>query len=400
MSTILDKTIADLNKIYGQGTVIKPNEDYKVNVDVISSGSIGLDSAIGAGGFPIGRIIEIYGPESSGKTTLTLHLIKEAQSKYPDKTCAFIDMEHALMPSYAEKIGVNIQNWVFSQPLCGEEALEIIEKLIKTGEISVIILDSVAALIPKAELEGDYGESKMGLQARLMGQAMRKLNGLVSKSETILVFINQLRDKIGVMYGSPETTTGGNALKFYASLRLDVRRGVKLKDGDDINGNLTKVKVIKNKVAPPFKECEFDILYNVGIDQLGELIDTGIETGILNKAGGGWISYGDIKLGQGKEQVKLLLLDNEELVQELKENCRVMLGLLEPTEEQKLLMEQREKDRVYSVFEDRLVKIVDKYKLDASLWVESIKKNFDDILYKGLTDAKIANLIREFNNNL
>ena len=243
-------------------------------------------------------------------------------------------MEHALSPNYAQSIGIDIENWLFSQPSCGEEALEIIEKLLKTGEISVVVLDSVAALIPKAELDGDYGESKMGLQARLMGQAMRKLTGLVSKSNCILVFINQIREKIGVMFGNPETTPGGNALKFYASIRLEVRKGAKVKDGEDINGNLTKVKIIKNKVSPPFKECEFEIKFGIGIDKLGELIDISVENSILTKSGS-FFSYGDTKLGQGREQVRELLKDNEELVEELNTQCRMMLGLEEVTEEVK-----------------------------------------------------------------
>jgi recombination protein RecA len=396
MGDILNKAISDLNKIYGQGTVIQPKDDYKVVVETLSSGSLALDKALGVGGYPVGRIVEIYGPESSGKTTLALHLIKEAQLKHSSKTCLFVDMEHALSPSYAQSIGIDIENWLFSQPSCGEEALEIIEKLLKTGEISVVVLDSVAALIPKAELDGDYGESKMGLQARLMGQAMRKLTGLVSKSNCILVFINQIREKIGVMFGNPETTTGGNALKFYASVRLEVRKGAKVKDGENIDGNLTKVKIIKNKVSPPFKECEFEIKFGVGIDRLGELIDICVENSVLTKSGS-FFSYGDIKLGQGREQVRELLKDNEELVEELNTQCRMMLGLEEVTEEIKIKMAEMERARVWSNFEDRLEKIVEKYKLDAVRWVESIKDGYDEKVYRAMTDFQISQVIKKFN---
>jgi recombination protein RecA len=286
---------------------------------VYSSGSIGLDIALGIGGLPKGRVVEIYGPESSGKTTLTLHLIAEVQKK--GGTAAFIDAEHAFDAAYAQKLGVDTDNLLISQPDCGEQALDIAEHLIRSGAIDVCVIDSVAALVPRSELEGDMGDSKMGLQARLMSQALRKLTGTISKTGCICVFINQLREKIGIVFGNPETTTGGNALKFYASIRLDIRRIGQLKDKEDLIGNRTKVKVVKNKVAPPFKTCEFDILYGEGISKLGEIIDMGVEYDVLQKSGS-WYSYEGTKLGQGREGVKEILKDNPEMANEVEKKIR------------------------------------------------------------------------------
>lgn len=310
----LKLTIDKLEKEFGKGIVMKLSDDKIGDIPAISTGSLGLDIALGIGGFPRGRVIEIYGPESSGKTTIAMHTIAEAQKN--GGLAAFIDAEHAFDKSYAEKLGINTENLLISQPDNGEQALEIAEHLIRSGAIDVIVIDSVAALVPKGELEGEMGESKMGLQARLMSQALRKLTGTINKTGCCCIFINQLRDKIGVMFGNPETTTGGNALKFYASVRLDIRRVGQLKDGDQINGNRTKVKVVKNKVAPPFKVVEFDILYGQGISKVGEVLDLGVELNIIQKSGS-WFSYKGNKLGQGRDSVRDLLLDNPELMDEL-----------------------------------------------------------------------------------
>ncbi len=310
----LQLTIDKLDKTYGKGTVMKMSDQKVVDVEALSTGSLSLDIALGIGGLPTGRIIEIYGPESSGKTTLSMHAIAEAQRK--GGIAAFIDAEHAFDRNYAEKLGIDIENLIISQPDDGEQALEIADALIRSGAIDIIVIDSVAALVPKAELEGDMGDSKMGLQARLMSQALRKLTGTINKTGCICIFINQLRDKIGVMFGSPETTTGGNALKFYSSVRLDIRRIGQIKDGLDIVGNRTKVKVAKNKVAPPFRTVEFDIIYGEGISKLGEIIDLGVDLEIIKKSGS-WFSYNETKLGQGRDAVKQLLTDNPELSQEI-----------------------------------------------------------------------------------
>ena len=303
-----------IEKSYGKGSIMKMGDDIVEEISVIPSGSIGLNAALGVGGYPRGRVIEIYGPESSGKTTLAIHAIAEAQKA--GGIAAFIDAEHAFDRFYAEKLGVDIENLWISQPDSGEQALEITEQLIRSSAIDIVVIDSVAALTPKAELEGEMGDSKMGLQARLMSQALRKLTAAINKTNTTCVFINQLRDKIGVMFGNPETTTGGNALKFYASVRLDIRKGSAIKDGDDIKGNQTRVKVVKNKVAPPFKKTEFDIMFGEGISRTGEIIDLGTELGIVKKSGS-WYSYNDTKLGQGREAAKDCLRDNPELADEL-----------------------------------------------------------------------------------
>ena len=325
----LQLTIDKLEKTYGKGAVMKLSDNKVLDIPAISTGSLGLDMALGIGGIPRGRVIEIYGPESSGKTTLTLHCIAEAQKA--GGMAAFIDAEHAFDKSYAEKLGIDTENLLISQPDNGEQALEIAEHLIRSGAIDIIVIDSVAALVPKGELEGEMGESKMGLQARLMSQALRKLTGAIHKTGCSCVFINQLRDKIGVMFGSPETTTGGNALKFYASVRLDIRRVGQIKDGpDNILGNRTRVKVVKNKVAPPFKVVEFDIIYGQGISKVGEVIDLGVELEIIKKAGS-WFSYNGEQLGQGRDAVKNLLLDNPELLDELEGKIKGASGLL-PTE--------------------------------------------------------------------
>jgi len=311
----LKLTLDKLDKTYGKGTVMKMGDSPVIDVDVIPTGSLGLDVALGVGGYPRGRIIEIYGPESSGKTTLALHAIAEAQKK--GGIAAFIDAEHAFDRTYAERLGVDIENLIISQPDNGEQALEITDNLIRSGAIDIVIVDSVAALTPKSEIEGEMGDSKMGLHARLMSQAMRKLTGSISKTNCTVVFINQLREKIGVMFGNPETTTGGNALKFYASVRLDIRRSTQIKDTDSTAmGNKTRVKVVKNKVAPPFKQAEFDIMYGTGISKVGEIIDLGVDFEIIKKAGS-WYSYDETKLGQGRDTVKELLLDNPELMEEL-----------------------------------------------------------------------------------
>lgn len=322
----LKLTLDKLDKTYGKGTVMKMGDAAVEDVDVISSGSLGLDIALGVGGYPRGRIIEIYGPESSGKTTLTLHAIAEAQKK--GGIAAFIDAEHAFDRTYAEKLGVDIENLIISQPDNGEQALEIADNLIRSGAIDIVIIDSVAALTPKSEIEGEMGDSKMGLHARLMSQALRKLTGSISKTKCTVIFINQLREKIGVMFGNPETTTGGNALKFYASVRLDIRRSTQIKDTDSVaTGNKVRVKVVKNKVAPPFKQAEFDIMFGTGISKVGEIIDLGVDYEIIRKAGS-WFSYDETKLGQGRDAVKNLLMDNPELMEELEGKIKVAIDAI------------------------------------------------------------------------
>jgi recombination protein RecA len=319
----LKLTIDKIDKDFGKGSVMMMNEKPERQNEAISTGSIGLDVALGIGGLPKGRVIEIYGPESSGKTTIATHVIAEAQKK--GGICAIIDAEHAFDSAYAQKLGVDIDNLLISQPDYGEQALEIADRLILSGAIDVVVIDSVAALVPKGELEGEMGDSKMGLQARLMSQALRKLTATISKTNTICIFINQLREKIGVMFGNPETTTGGNALKFYASVRLDIRRAAQIKDGDEAIGNHVKVKVVKNKVAPPFRSAEFDIIFGEGISKVGEIIDMGVELGIVNKSGS-WFSYQGNKLGQGREAVKALLQDNEELANEIEGKIRAKIA--------------------------------------------------------------------------
>jgi recombination protein RecA len=311
----LKLTLDKLDKTYGKGTVMKMGDQAIVEVDVIPTGSLGLDLALGVGGYPRGRVIEIYGPESSGKTTLTLHAIAEAQKK--GGIAAFIDAEHAFDRYYAENLGIDIENLIISQPDNGEQALEIADNLIRSGAIDIIVIDSVAALTPKSEIEGEMGDSKMGLHARLMSQALRKLTGSISKTQCTVIFINQLREKIGVMFGNPETTTGGNALKFYASVRLDIRRSTQIKNSaSEVMGNKTRVKVVKNKVSPPVRMAEFDIMYGEGVSKVGEIIDVGVNYEIIKKSGS-WFSYDDTKLGQGRDAVKALLLDNPELMDEL-----------------------------------------------------------------------------------
>jgi len=316
----LQLTIDKLEKTYGKGTVMKLSDEHIIDIPAISTGSLGLDIALGIGGLPRGRVVEIYGPESSGKTTLTMHAIAEAQKA--GGLAAFIDAEHTFDKTYAENLGIDTENLLISQPDSGEQALEITEHLIRSGAIDIIVIDSVAALVPRGELEGEMGDSKMGLQARLMSQALRKLTGAINKTGCTCVFINQLREKIGVMFGNPETTTGGNALKFYASVRLDIRRIGQIKESaDNIMGNRTRVKVVKNKVAPPFKVVEFDIMYGEGISKVGEIVDLGVELEIVQKAGS-WFSYDGNKLGQGRDSVKKLLLDNPELMDELESKIR------------------------------------------------------------------------------
>ncbi len=315
----LKLTMDKIDKDFGKGSVMMMNEKGATEIEAISTGSIGLDSALGIGGLPKGRIVEIYGPESSGKTTVAIHVIAEAQKR--GGICAFIDAEHAFDSSYAQRLGVDIDNLLISQPDYGEQALEIADRLILSGALDVVVIDSVAALVPKGELEGEMGDSKMGLQARLMSQALRKLTATIHKTNTVCIFINQLREKIGVMFGNPETTTGGNALKFYASVRLDIRRQAQIKDGDEAVGNHVKVKVVKNKVAPPFRQAEFDIIYGLGISKAGEIIDMGVELGIVQKSGS-WFSYNTDKLGQGRESVKQLMLDNPELSNEIEAKIR------------------------------------------------------------------------------
>ena len=315
----LKLTMDKIDKDFGKGSVMMMNEKTNLEIEVISTGSIGLDMALGIGGLPKGRVVEIYGPESSGKTTLAIHVIAEAQKK--GGMCAFIDAEHAFDSVYAKKLGVDIDNLLISQPDYGEQALEIADRLILSGALDVVVIDSVAALVPKSELEGEMGDSKMGLQARLMSQALRKLTATIHKTNSCCIFINQLREKIGVMFGNPETTTGGNALKFYASVRLDIRRMTQIKDGDEAIGNHVKVKVVKNKVAPPFRLAEFDIIYGEGISKVGEIIDMGVELGIVQKSGS-WFSYNSDKLGQGRESVKQLMLDNPEMAAEIEGKIR------------------------------------------------------------------------------
>ncbi len=315
----LQLTLDKLEKSYGKGTIMKLGDSAVEPIEAISTGSLGLDIALGIGGVPKGRIIEIYGPESSGKTTLATHIVAEAQKK--GGIAAVIDAEHAFDKYYAQKLGVDVENLLISQPDNGEQALEIADNLIRSGAIDVIVIDSVAALVPKGEIEGEMGESKMGLQARLMSQALRKLTGTISKTNCCCIFINQLREKIGVMFGNPETTTGGNALKFYASVRLDIRRTSQIKDSDEVSGNRVKVKIVKNKVAPPFRIAEFDIMFGEGISKVGEIIDLGVEYGIVKKSGS-WFSYGDTKLGQGRDAVKSLLLDNPDLSDEIEAKIR------------------------------------------------------------------------------
>lgn len=318
----LQLTLDKLEKSYGKGAIMKMGDQAIENVEVIPTGSLGLDIALGIGGLPKGRVIEIYGPESSGKTTLTLHAIAEVQKA--GGIAAFIDAEHAFDRTYAEKLGIDTENLLISQPDNGEQALEITENLIRSGAIDIIVIDSVAALVPKSEIEGEMGDSKMGLHARLMSQALRKLTGTINKTGCCCIFINQLRDKIGVMFGSPETTTGGNALKFYASIRLDIRRIGQIKDGDTVVGNRTRVKVVKNKVAPPFRMAEFDIMYGEGISKVGEIVDLGVEHNIIKKSGS-WFSYGDTKIGQGRDAVKTLLNDNPDLMEEIEVKIREAL---------------------------------------------------------------------------
>jgi recombination protein RecA len=319
----LQLTIDKLEKTYGKGAIMKMGDAPAENLEVIPTGSLGVDIALGIGGLPKGRVIEIYGPESSGKTTLTLHAIAEVQRA--GGIAAFIDAEHAFDRSYAEKLGIDTENLLISQPDNGEQALEIAENLIRSGAIDIIVIDSVAALVPKSEIEGEMGDSKMGLHARLMSQALRKLTGTINKTGCCCIFINQLREKIGVMFGNPETTTGGNALKFYASVRIDIRRIGQIKDGDAVVGNRTRVKIVKNKVSPPFRQAEFDIMYGEGISKVGEIVDLGVEHNIIKKAGS-WFSYGDTKLGQGRDAVKALFIDNLELCEEIEMKIRVALS--------------------------------------------------------------------------
>ena len=329
-SKALEAALGQIERQFGKGSVMRLGDDAaQQNIDTISTGSIGLDIALGIGGLPKGRVVEIYGPESSGKTTLTLECI--AQCQKAGGTAAFVDAEHALDPSYAAKLGVNIEELLVSQPDTGEQALEITDMLVRSGGVDILVIDSVAALTPKAEIEGDMGDSHMGLQARLMSQALRKLTANIKRSNTLVVFINQIRMKIGVMFGSPETTTGGNALKFYSSVRLDIRRIGALKKGDEIIGNHTRVKVVKNKVAPPFKQAEFDILYNEGISKEGELIDIGVDEGFVQKAGA-WYSYGEDRIGQGKDNARIYLKEHPESAEEIEEKIRTVKGLGEEGE--------------------------------------------------------------------
>jgi recombination protein RecA len=319
---VLKLALDKIEKDYGKGSVMMLGDKQQDKIDTISTGSLGLDVALGVGGFPRGRVIEIYGPESSGKTTIAIHTIAEAQKK--GGICAIIDAEHAFDATYAKKLGVDVDNLIISQPDYGEQALEIADRLISSGAVDVVVIDSVAALVPKGELEGEMGDSKMGLHARLMSQALRKLTATINRTNTICIFINQLREKIGVMFGNPETTTGGNALKFYASVRLDIRRISQIKDGDTASGNRTRVKVVKNKVAPPFRQVEFDIIFGEGISKIGEIIDMGVDLGILNKSGS-WFSYNEMKIGQGRDAVKQFLWDNPEVTEEIEGRIREAL---------------------------------------------------------------------------
>lgn len=322
----LKLTMDRMDKAYGKGTVMKMGDAPVIEVESIPTGSLTLDIALGVGGYPMGRVVEIYGPESSGKTTLTLHAIAECQRK--GGIAAFIDAEHAFDRTYAESLGINTDDLIVSQPDNGEQALEIADNLVRSGAIDILIIDSVAALTPKAEIEGEMGDARVGLHARLMSQALRKLTGTISKTNCCVIFINQLREKIGVMFGNPETTTGGNALKFYSSVRLDIRRSTQIKDGDRVMGNRTRVKVVKNKVAPPFRLAEFDIMYGLGISKAGELIDLGVEHDILTKSGS-WFSYGETRLGQGRDTVKQLFIDNPELAEEVEGKIKAVLAATE-----------------------------------------------------------------------
>lgn len=317
----VDLALSQIEKQFGKGSIMRLGEDSKLNVEVIPTGSLDLDMALGIGGLPKGRIVEIYGPESSGKTTVALHCIAEAQKA--GGIAAFIDAEHALDPSYSRRLGVDTENLIVSQPDTGEQALEIAEALVRSGAVDIIVVDSVAALVPKAEIEGEMGDSHIGLQARLMSQALRKLAGAINKSNTIIIFINQLREKVGVMFGSPETTTGGRALKFYASIRMDIRRIETLKQGDQMIGNRTRIKVVKNKLAPPFKQAEFDIMYGTGISKEGNILDVGVNLDIVNKSGS-WYSYGEHKLGQGRENAKDFLQENPEVMNEIEQEIRAL----------------------------------------------------------------------------
>ena len=318
----LQAAMDNIEKNFGKGSIMKMGDDNIQHIEVIPTGSIGLDSALGVGGYPKGRIIEIFGPESSGKTTLAIHAIAECQKA--GGIAAFIDAEHAFDRFYAEKLGVDINNLLISQPDNGEQALEIADQLIRSSAVDIIVIDSVAALTPKAEIEGDMGDNKVGLHARLMSQALRKMTGNINKTNTTCIFINQLREKIGVMFGNPETTTGGNALKFYASVRIDVRKGTPIKNGDEVLGNLTKVKIVKNKVAPPFRKCEFDIMYGEGISKSGEIVDLGVDTGIIKKSGS-WYSYNNTRLAQGRDATKQLMLDNPDLAEEIERNIHAAI---------------------------------------------------------------------------
>lgn len=335
----VDVAMTQIERQFGKGAIMRLGDRTKVNVDIISTSSVSLDAALGIGGIPRGRVIEIYGPEASGKTTLTLHIVAEAQRT--GGLAAFVDAEHALDPTYAKKIGVDTVNLLVSQPDSGEQALEIVETLVRSGALDVVVVDSVAALVPRAEIEGEMGDSHMGLQARLMSQALRKLTGTVSKSNTSVIFINQIREKIGVMFGNPETTTGGRALKFYTSVRLDIRRIATIKEGQDIVGNRTKVKVVKNKLAPPFKEAEFDIMYSQGISRIGDVLDQAVNFNLVQKSGT-WFSYGEMRLGQGRENAKRYLAENEEMLKELDIKVRQKLGLI-PAEEEKKEEKKEEK---------------------------------------------------------
>ena len=318
----LAAALSQIEKNYGKGSVMKLGQRQEMNIEAIPTGSLGLDVALGIGGIPKGRIIEIFGPESSGKTTLTLHIIAEAQKK--GGTCAFIDAEHALDPVYAKKVGVNTDELIISQPDTGEQALEITDTLVRSGAVDLVVIDSVAALVPKAEIDGDMGDSHMGLQARLMSQALRKLTASISRTNCVVIFINQIRMKIGVMFGSPETTTGGNALKFYASIRMDIRRIGSIKDKEEVIGNQTRVKVVKNKVAPPFRTVDFDIMYGSGISKEGEIIDIGVKYDFIEKSGS-WFSYGDMRIGQGRENAKQYMKDNPAIAEELSEKIKTQL---------------------------------------------------------------------------
>lgn len=339
----LDVALGQIEKQFGKGSIMRLGDDMKMNLDIIPTGAISLDIALGLGGIPRGRIIEIFGPESSGKTTVALHMIAEAQKQ--GGIAAFIDAEHALDPSYSRKLGVDVDNLIISQPDTGEQALEITEALVRSGAIDIVVIDSVAALVPKAEIEGEMGDSHIGLQARLMSQALRKLAGAISKSNTTCIFINQLREKVGVMFGSPETTSGGRALKFYSSVRLDIRRRDSIKQGDEMLGNRCRIKVVKNKVAPPFKQAEFDIMYGLGISKSGNILDIGVSSGIIEKAGS-WYSYGEHRLGQGRENSKDFLEENPEICDEIELKVRKANGLIQEDEEpeKKEEKEKSEKD--------------------------------------------------------